>query len=135
MVFETFVSPVPGEAVYCDDTPRRADELYLAVLTSVHAHARILDVDYSDALSYPGVVTVVDEKDLPGGRNMVGVTSIKDDRVFARGKVVFFSYLGITTRGGFNNLSPLSSKKKSLLKNVLTRKYFLNIMQLFFSFN
>lgn len=76
-----------GEAVYCDDVPCHADELYLAVKTSTYAHAKITEVDYSDALSYPGVVIIIDEKDLPGNRNMVGVTSVKDDYVFAREKV------------------------------------------------
>lgn len=76
-----------GEAVYCDDTPRYADELYLVVKTSTYARAKIISIDYAEALSRPGVVTVIDEKDLPGGRNMVGVTPIKDDYVFARGTV------------------------------------------------
>lgn len=73
-----------GEAIYCDDTPRYVDELYLAVKTSTYARAKIICIDYTEVLSRPGVVTVVDEKDLPGGRNMVGVTPIKDDYVFAR---------------------------------------------------
>jgi len=75
--------------VYCDDIPRRSDELYLAVKTSIHAHAKIISVDYTEALSQPGVVTVVDESDLPGSRNMVGVMPIKDDYVFAREKVLY----------------------------------------------
>lgn len=77
-----------GEAIYCDDIPRRSDELYLAVKTSIHAHAKIININYSDALSYPGVVTIVDENDLPGDRNIVGVTPVKDDYIFAR-KTVF----------------------------------------------
>jgi len=82
-----YIFIIIGEAVYCDDIPRRSDELYLAVKTSTHAHAKIISVDYTEALSQPGVVTVVDEKDLPGNRNMVGVMPIKDDYVFAREKV------------------------------------------------
>lgn len=76
-----------GEAVYCDDTPLHSNELYLAVKTSTYAHAKIISVDYTKALAYPGVIAVVDEKDLPGNRNMVGVMPIKDDYVFAREKV------------------------------------------------
>jgi len=60
----------------------------LAVKTSIHAHANIISIDYTDALSYPGVVTIVDEKDLPGSRNMVGVLPIKDDFVFVRETVI-----------------------------------------------
>lgn len=74
--------------MYCDDIPRRSGELYLAVKTSIHAHAKIISVDYTEALSQPGVVTIVDEKDLPGSRNMVGVMPIKDDYIFAREKVL-----------------------------------------------
>lgn len=79
-----------GEAVYCDDIPRRSDELYLAVKTSTHALAKIISIDYTEALSYPGVVIIVDENDLPGNRNMVGITPIKDDYIFAREKVSTF---------------------------------------------
>lgn len=74
--------------MYCDDIPRRSGELYLAVKTSIHAHAKIISVDYTEALLQPGVVTIVDEKDLPGSRNMVGVMPIKDDYIFAREKVL-----------------------------------------------
>lgn len=31
-----------GEAVYCDDVPMYENELYLALITSTKAHARIL---------------------------------------------------------------------------------------------
>lgn len=31
-----------GEAVYCDDVPLYENELYLALITSTKAHARIL---------------------------------------------------------------------------------------------
>lgn len=79
---------VLGEAVYCDDIPLRSDELYLGIKTSIHAHAKIIRIDYTEALSYPGVVTVVDEKDLPGSRNMVGIMPVKDDYIFAREKVI-----------------------------------------------
>ncbi|XP_025200769.1 xanthine dehydrogenase [Melanaphis sacchari] len=88
LVHKSAIQQTTGEAVYCDDIPRRSDELYLAVKTSIHAYAKIISVDYTEALSQPGVVTIVDEKDLPGIRNMVGITPIKDDYIFAREKVV-----------------------------------------------
>lgn len=78
--------------MYCDDLPRRSDELYLALKTSTYAHAKIISINYSKALSYPGVITIVDENDLPGVRNMVGVTSIKDDYIFARKMVGILIY-------------------------------------------
>jgi len=92
--------------VYCDDIPRRSDELYLSVKTSTYAHAKIISVDYTEALSQPGVVTIVDEKDLPGSRNMVGVMPIKDDYVFAREKVYSIYTLIVY------NLKNLRSNKK-----------------------
>ncbi|XP_050537664.1 xanthine dehydrogenase/oxidase isoform X2 [Daktulosphaira vitifoliae] len=82
-----------GEAIYCDDLPHLADELFLAVKTSIRAHARITFVDYSKALLYPGVITIVDEKDLPGFRNMVGITPLKDDFIFARDKVFYYGQI------------------------------------------
>ncbi|XP_060840095.1 xanthine dehydrogenase isoform X2 [Rhopalosiphum padi] len=93
LVHRSAIQQTTGEAVYCDDIPRRSDELYLAVKTSIHAHAKIISVDYTEALSQPGVVTIVDEKDLPGSRNMVGIMPIKDDYVFAREKVVNFGQI------------------------------------------
>ncbi|VVC38233.1 Oxidoreductase, molybdopterin binding site,Aldehyde oxidase/xanthine dehydrogenase,FAD-binding [Cinara cedri] len=93
LIHRSAIQQTTGEAVYCDDIPRYSNETYLAVKTSIYAHAKITSIDYTDALSYPGVIAIVDEKDLPGSRNMVGVTPIKDDYVFARGKVVNFGQI------------------------------------------
>lgn len=88
-----------GEAIYCDDVLCRSTELYLAVKTSTQAHANIISIDYTKALQHPGVVTIVDEKDLPGNRNAVGVTPIKDDYIFAREKV--FKLLNLFKKTSF----------------------------------
>uniref|UniRef100_A0A3Q2TXX1 Xanthine dehydrogenase n=1 Tax=Fundulus heteroclitus TaxID=8078 RepID=A0A3Q2TXX1_FUNHE len=45
-----------GEAMYCDDVPLYENELYLALITSTKAHARILSVDAAAAERSPGVV-------------------------------------------------------------------------------
>uniref|UniRef100_A0A4W6FUF9 Xanthine dehydrogenase/oxidase n=1 Tax=Lates calcarifer TaxID=8187 RepID=A0A4W6FUF9_LATCA len=45
-----------GEAVYCDDVPLYENELYLSLITSSKAHARIISVDTSAAERLPGVV-------------------------------------------------------------------------------
>lgn len=55
-----------GEAVYCDDIPATDGELFLALVTSSRAHAKITGLDVSDALRLPGVVDVVTAKDIPG---------------------------------------------------------------------
>ena len=47
-----------------------ADELYLALVTSTKAHARIIDVDIKAASAVPGFVTWVDHKDIPGTNNL-----------------------------------------------------------------
>lgn len=46
---------VTGEAVYCDDIPKYGNELYLALVTSSKAHAKVLSIDTSEALAMEGV--------------------------------------------------------------------------------
>ncbi|XP_041821797.1 aldehyde oxidase 6 isoform X2 [Chelmon rostratus] len=60
------ISQATGEAVYCDDIPRTDGELFLALVTSSRAHAKITGLDTSEALRLPGVVDVITAKDIPG---------------------------------------------------------------------
>lgn len=60
------ISQATGEAVYCDDIPRTDGELFLALVTSSRAHAKITGLDVSEALQLPGVVDVITAKDIPG---------------------------------------------------------------------
>ncbi|XP_045916381.1 aldehyde oxidase 6 isoform X2 [Micropterus dolomieu] len=60
------ISHATGEAVYCDDIPRTNGELFLALVTSSRAHAKITGLDMSEALQLPGVVDVITAKDIPG---------------------------------------------------------------------
>ncbi|XP_068446552.1 aldehyde oxidase 1-like [Clinocottus analis] len=55
-----------GEAVYCDDIPIIDGELFLVLVTSSRAHAKITRLDVSEALRLPGVVDVITAKDIPG---------------------------------------------------------------------
>ena len=55
------VSKVAGEAVYLDDI-RLPGMLHAAILRPEYAHARILDIDTSEAEKCPGVVKVVTGK-------------------------------------------------------------------------
>ncbi|KAE8278250.1 Aldehyde oxidase 1 [Larimichthys crocea] len=68
------ISQATGEAVYCDDIPRTDGELFLALVTSSRAHAKIIGLDASEALQVPGVVDVITAKDIPGKkvRSMFG---------------------------------------------------------------
>lgn len=71
-----------GEAVYIDDMPRFENELYLALVMSSKAHAKILGIDATEALETEGVVDFICAKDIPRERNSVGGI-IHDETVFA----------------------------------------------------
>uniref|UniRef100_A0AAR2L5Q6 FAD-binding PCMH-type domain-containing protein n=1 Tax=Pygocentrus nattereri TaxID=42514 RepID=A0AAR2L5Q6_PYGNA len=79
------LSHATGEAVYCDDFPRTQGELFLSVVTSARAHARITHIDVSRALSMPGVVDVFTADDIPGKkfRSFTGI----DEEILAQGEV------------------------------------------------
>lgn len=71
-----------GEAKYCDDIPLFEDELYLSLVTSSMAHAKIVSIDASEALILDGVVAFYCHRDIPQGHNLMGVI-FKDEEVFA----------------------------------------------------
>lgn len=48
------------------DTSLVSDELHLGRVMSTKAHAKILNIDPSEALKMPGVVEFVTYKDVPG---------------------------------------------------------------------
>lgn len=72
-----------GRAQYADDI-ERPGMLYAAILTSPHAHARILGYSLDAARAIPGVKAIVTGADLSGPRSG-GI--IKDESMLARGKV------------------------------------------------
>ncbi|KAI8322904.1 xanthine dehydrogenase [Martensiomyces pterosporus] len=57
---------VTGEARYTDDIPAIQGELYMGLVMSQRAHARIVSIDTSKALEMPGVHRVLTAKDVPG---------------------------------------------------------------------
>ncbi|XP_065371332.1 xanthine dehydrogenase [Calliphora vicina] len=71
-----------GEAIYCDDMPRMENELYLALVLSTKAHAKILSIDASEALAMPGVHAFFSSKDITQHENEVGPV-FHDEEVFA----------------------------------------------------
>jgi len=77
-----------GEAIYCDDMPKFANELYLSLVLSTRAHAKILKIDSSKALSMEGVVSFFSSKDLADNRRWVGPV-FHDEEVFVSEKVSF----------------------------------------------
>uniref|UniRef100_A0A9L0ID60 Aldehyde oxidase/xanthine dehydrogenase a/b hammerhead domain-containing protein n=1 Tax=Equus asinus TaxID=9793 RepID=A0A9L0ID60_EQUAS len=72
-----------GEAIFCDDIPTVDKELFMALVTSTRAHAKIISVDLSKALELPGVVVdVITAEDIPG------TNGAEDDRLLAVDKVL-----------------------------------------------
>ncbi|XP_073318733.1 xanthine dehydrogenase/oxidase isoform X2 [Pagrus major] len=80
-----------GEAVYCDDVPLYENELYLVLVTSSKAHAKILSVDTSAAECMPGVVCCVFADDIPGS-NATGPIAY-DETVLARHQVTCVGHI------------------------------------------
>ncbi|NP_001280175.1 aldehyde oxidase-like [Anolis carolinensis] len=60
------VKHATGEAIYCDDMHTVENELFLALVTSSRAHAKIVSIDVSETLQLPGVIDVITVKDVPG---------------------------------------------------------------------
>lgn len=61
-----------GEAVYCDDIPKYENELYLGLVLSTKAHARVLSIDPSAAMKMEGVHAFFCSKDLTQHENEIG---------------------------------------------------------------
>lgn len=74
-----------GEAIYVDDIPSCEGELYAAIVFSDRAHAKIISVDESEALKIDGVERFFCARDIPGDRNVLGLSL--DEEVFASEKV------------------------------------------------
>lgn len=74
---------VTGEAVYCDDLPRFENELYLGLVLSTKAHAKLVSINADEALKLPGVHAFYSAKDITPHENQVGPV-IHDEEVFIR---------------------------------------------------
>lgn len=79
-----------GEAKYVDDIPQQVDELYLALVLSTQAHARILEIDPSEALTIPGVKAFFDAKDVPDSQRTFGHKNY-DEEIFVSKEVIELS--------------------------------------------
>ncbi|KAL7297372.1 hypothetical protein TKK_0009757 [Trichogramma kaykai] len=86
LIHASSLKQATGEAIYCDDIPRIVGELYLSLVLSTSAHAKIKEIDNSKALALEGVVAYFDAKDLPDDRRFMGPI-FKDEEVFASEKV------------------------------------------------
>ncbi|XP_031224701.1 aldehyde oxidase 2 [Mastomys coucha] len=77
-----------GEAVFCDDIPRVDKELFMALVTSTRAHARIISIDSSEVLDLPGVVDVITAEDIPGNNGEEDDKLLAVDKVLCVGQVI-----------------------------------------------
>ncbi len=75
-----------GEAIYADDIqlPRM---LHCKILRSPHAHARIKSIDFARCLAHPGVVAVLEGKEIPTRYGVIPWTP--DEQALAADKARF----------------------------------------------
>ncbi|XP_008831690.1 aldehyde oxidase 2 [Nannospalax galili] len=77
-----------GEAIFCDDIPRVDKELFMALVTSTRAHAKIISIDSSEVLELPGVVDVITAEDIQGTNNTEDEKLLALDEVLCVGQVI-----------------------------------------------
>ncbi|NP_001289859.1 aldehyde oxidase 2 [Saimiri boliviensis] len=77
-----------GEAIFCDDIPMVDKELFMALVTSNRAHAKIISIDVSKALEIPGVVDVITAEDIPGTNGTEGDKLLAVDEVICVGQII-----------------------------------------------
>ncbi|XP_060224379.1 aldehyde oxidase 4 isoform X2 [Meriones unguiculatus] len=88
IMHQSAIKHATGEAIYVDDMPPIDQELFLAVVTSTRAHARITSLDVSEALACPGVVDVITAEDVPGDNNYSGEIFFAQIEVICVGQIV-----------------------------------------------
>ncbi|MGB9561500.1 MAG: xanthine dehydrogenase family protein molybdopterin-binding subunit, partial [bacterium] len=79
------IGKVTGKAIYADDI-KLPGMLYGKVVRTKYPHAKILNIDISEAKRVKGVEAVLTAKDIPGV-NRVGVAITKDQPIIADDKV------------------------------------------------
>ncbi|WP_216689998.1 xanthine dehydrogenase molybdopterin binding subunit [Hymenobacter siberiensis] len=78
---------VRGESQYLDDVPVQQGTLYAAVFESPLAHGVLRRLDFSAALTAPGVARVLTAADIPGINQIGGI--VADEPLLAEGHVHF----------------------------------------------
>lgn len=79
-----------GEAQYTEDIPPQHGEIFGVQVMSTKAHAKVLSVNWEDALKVKSVVGYVDINDLPSkADNMWGALPFGKEPFFADGEVFF----------------------------------------------
>ncbi|XP_062958710.1 aldehyde oxidase 4 [Cynocephalus volans] len=88
VMHQSAIKHATGEAVFIDDMLPLDQELFLAVVTSTRAHAKIISIDISEALALPGVVDVITAKDVPGDNNHHGEIIYAQNEVICVGQII-----------------------------------------------
>ncbi|MEW6196365.1 MAG: molybdopterin cofactor-binding domain-containing protein [Bacteroidota bacterium] len=79
------IQHVKGESKFVDDILTPEGTLYGYVFYSPIAHGKIKEIDFSEALQVPGVLTIISASDIPG-ENQIG-NVILDEELFASKEV------------------------------------------------
>ena len=78
---------VRGESLFVDDINVRQGTLHALVFDASIAHAKIINIDYTEAENIAGVVKIFTNKDIPGENQIGGI--IPDEPLFAEDEVHF----------------------------------------------
>jgi xanthine dehydrogenase large subunit len=81
------IKHVRGESLFIDDFIVPEGTLYASVFSSSVAHAKIINIDLSEAENMPGVVKILTSKDIPGINQVGGI--IQDETLLAEEEVHF----------------------------------------------
>ncbi|KUJ73762.1 aldehyde oxidase [Ruegeria marisrubri] len=85
---DSAVKHVTGRADYTDDIALPEGSLHAYLGVSDVAHAKLLDIDFTEVLAMPGVVGVLTAADIPGA-NDISPTGLKDEPVFPTDEIQF----------------------------------------------
>jgi xanthine dehydrogenase large subunit len=112
---------VTGQSEFVDDRPFLRGELFVETLFSPHAHARILGIDYAEALKVPGVHGIFTAKDFH--LNLWG-SIFKDQPLLAENEVNFVgegvAVVAAETRDAAHRAMALVRVKYEVLKPILS---------------
>ncbi|MBU0509786.1 molybdopterin-dependent oxidoreductase, partial [bacterium] len=86
---EAITLHVKGQSRFICDEPKPEKLCYVGIVTSPHAHARIVQIGTAAACKIPGVLAVITWRDIPGENQIGG--KIKDEPLLPEAEV---SYVG-----------------------------------------
>ena len=81
---------VTGLSMFIGDIPKYSNELIVDFVVSEHAHAEILDIDFSKALEIKGIVGIYTYKDIPGHTKIGPI--IQDDYFLAQNTAEYIGH-------------------------------------------